>query len=48
MAKLKLTLSYYEDAMDRLYNEVAYALHMGDEILSMFPPIKVSNRSKTN
>ena len=46
MAKLKLTLSYYEDAMDRLYNEVAYALHMGDEILSMFPPIKVSHRCK--
>jgi hypothetical protein len=46
MARLRLTLSYYEDAMDQLYNEVAYALHMGDEILSMFPPIKVSHRCK--
>ena len=44
MSKLKLTLTYYEDAMDLLYNEVAYALHMGDEILSTFPPIKVSHR----
>jgi hypothetical protein len=46
MAPLTLTLTYYEDAMDRRYNEVAYALHMGDEILSMFPPIKVSHRCK--
>lgn len=44
MAQISLTLTQYEDAIDRLQREVAYGLHIGDEILSMFPPVEVSHR----
>ena len=44
MAHLSLTLTQYEDAIDKLQIEVSYGLHMGDEMLSMFPPVEVTHR----
>jgi hypothetical protein len=43
MARLSLALHQYDEAIIKLQQEVAYCLHMNDEILSMLPPMEVSH-----
>lgn len=42
-----LGMTNYDEAMDRLQNEVVYYLHMQDQILSLFPPLKVAHAGVT-
>jgi hypothetical protein len=41
MIKLSLALPKYEVAINGLHDDVVYTLHMRDEILRLFPPIRV-------
>jgi hypothetical protein len=40
-------MTNYDEAMDRLQDEVAYYLHMQDQILRLFPPLKVAHAGVT-
>jgi hypothetical protein len=40
-------MTNYDEAMDRLQNEVAYYLHMQDQILCLFPPLTVAHAGVT-
>ena len=41
MVKLSFALPEYEAVINGLHDEVTFALHMQDEILKLFPPIRV-------
>lgn len=41
MDKLSLALPKYEVAINALHDKVVYALHMRDDVLKLFPPIRV-------
>jgi hypothetical protein len=47
MVRVSLALHKYEEAIIKLQKEVAYCLHMEDEILGLLPPIEVSHGGTT-
>jgi hypothetical protein len=47
MHKLSLSLPKYDFAMDEFYNRISDELHMQDEILRSFPPMRVAHSGTT-
>jgi hypothetical protein len=41
MSKLSLALPRYEAAVNGFHDEVQFTLHMQDEVLKLFPPVRV-------